>query len=55
VEEMVCFLLSLLPFSESLSALPALNFGTVTGGMVIFSLGFCGLTPILPARVLALN
>src|SRR3989339_1794867 len=47
----VCFFF----FKQSFSAFPALNFGTVTGGICIFSLGFWGLTPVRPARVFALN
>lgn len=40
-------------FKASFKALPALNFGTHTGGMVIAWEGFCGLTPILPLRTRA--
>jgi hypothetical protein len=46
---------SLLPLRASFRPLPALNFGTMTGGIWIFSVGLCGLTPTRPARVLALN
>src|SRR3972149_4197021 len=37
-------------FSASFNVLPALNFGTVTAGIWIFSCGFWGLTPILASR-----
>src|SRR5262245_41104674 len=44
-----------LPLSASFKPLPALNLGTVTEGIWIFSVGFWGFTPVRPLRVLAMN
>jgi hypothetical protein len=41
--------------SSSLRALPALNLGTFTAGILIFCVGFCGLTPVRAARNLTLK
>ncbi len=38
--------------SASFNPFPALNFGTITSGIWIFSFGACGLTPIRAFRVL---
>ena len=42
-------------FKASFNAFPALNLGTFTAAILIFSVGFCGFTPIRAALIFARN